>query len=118
MTKEMSEERDENGELRYSEVNIGSYVFHRSVFENLADMKLPYHIAIKKSGYLIEEGIFIEPEEPNIYKFEAFIFDAFARYDNITILRGKREEEFAPVKNSTGNDSPETAVSLYNAKHS
>ena len=115
-TKEMAEERDENGELRYSEVNIGSYVFNRSVFENLADMKLPYHIAIKKSGYLTEEGTYIEPADTNIYKFEAFIFDAFARYDDITILRGKREEEFAPVKNSTGNDSPETAVALYNEK--
>ena len=49
-----------------------------------------------------------------MYKFEAFIFDSFVRYDDITILRGKREEEFAPVKNKEGNDSPETATKLYN----
>ena len=29
------------------------------------------------------------------------------------VLRGKREEEFAPVKNKEGNESPETAVELY-----
>jgi len=44
-------------------------------------------------------------------------FDAFERYDDITILRVKREEEFAPVKNATGVDSPETARELYKNFH-
>ena len=61
-----------------------------------------------------ENGEFIEVEEPNAYKFEAFIFDAFNFFDDISILRGKRENDFAPVKNKTGNDSPDTAKELYN----
>jgi UDP-N-acetylglucosamine pyrophosphorylase len=61
-----------------------------------------------------EEGKFIEVTEPNAYKFEAFIFDAFNYFEDISILRGKREEDFAPVKNKEGNDSPETAKKLYN----
>lgn len=116
LPEELAEERDENGELLYGEGNFGNYLMHRNVLENLADVKLPYHAAFKKCAYLNEEGKYIEPETPNAYKFEAFIFDVFARYDDITVLRVKREDEFAPVKNKTGEDSPQTAVALYNAK--
>lgn len=98
LPKEMSEELDENGELMYGEVNIGTYLYNRSVLENLANAKLPYHAAFKKSGYLNIDRQFIEPEAPNVFKFETFIFDAFTRYDNMTIMRVKREDEFAPVK--------------------
>lgn len=117
LPEEMAEELDENGELMYGEVNIGTYLYNRSVLENLANAKLPYHAAFKKSGYLNANGKFIEPDEPNVFKFETFIFDAFTRYDDMTIMRVKREDEFAPVKNHTGNDSPETAVKLYNEKY-
>ena len=55
LPEEMAEERDENGELLYGEVNIVTHLFHRSVLENLADVKLPYHVAFKKSGYLNEK---------------------------------------------------------------
>ena len=60
-----------------------------------------------------ESGEMIIAEEPNAYKFESFIFDAFDRLDNLGILRYKREECFAPIKNAEGNDSPETARKLY-----
>ena len=115
--EEMVEELDKNGKLMYGDVNIGTYLYSRSVLENLADAKLPYHAAFKKSDYLNIDGKFIKPDEPNVFKFETFIFDAFIRYNNLTIMRVKREDEFAPVKNHTGNDSPETAVKLYNKKY-
>lgn len=114
LPKEMAEERDENGELKYGEVNILSHLYNINVLKNVAKVNLPYHIAFKKSEYLSIDGQYIQPKEPNAFKFEAFIFDAFERYDNMTILRVKREEEFAPVKNKEGNDSPKTATVLYN----
>ncbi len=116
LPEKLAEKKDENGELLYGEVNIGAYLFNISVLEDLARIKLPYHAAFKKSAYLLENGEYIEPESPNVYKFESFIFDAFKRYNNVSILRVKREEEFAPVKNKEGTDSPETAIKLYNAK--
>ena len=61
-----------------------------------------------------ENGEFIEVTEPNAYKFEAFIFDAFNYFDEISILRGKKRRRFCASKNKEGNDSPETAAKLYN----
>lgn len=56
----------------------------------------------------------IKPTEPNVYKFETFIFDSWMYFDEIAILRGKREADFAPIKNKEGIDSPQTAIELYN----
>lgn len=116
LPEEMVEEVDENGELVFGDVNILSHLYNIEALEQLANKKMPYHIAIKKSDYLDENGNIVTPEDKNVYKFESFIFDVFSSFDNISILRVKREEEFAPIKNKEGNDSPETAVKLYNAR--
>lgn len=116
LPEEMIEEVDENGELVFGDVNILSHLYNIKALEQLANMKMPYHIAVKKSDYLDENGNLVVPEDKNVYKFESFIFDVFSSFDNISILRVKREEEFAPIKNKEGNDSPETAVKLYNAR--
>lgn len=116
LPEEMVEEVDENGDLVYGDVNILSHLFNITALEELAEKNLPYHIAEKKSNYLDENGNLVVPEGKNVYKFESFIFDAFSSYDSMSILRVKREEEFAPIKNAEGNDSPETATKLYNAR--
>ena len=76
---------------------------------------LEYHVANKKTGYMDENNNFVEVTEPNAYKFEAFLFDAFGEVDEMAVLRVKREEEFAPVKNAdkAGVDCPKTARELY-----
>ena len=63
-----------------------------------------------------KDGNKVVPDSPNAFKFEAFLFDAFGEVDDMAILRVKREEEFAPVKNadSAGVDCPSTARELYN----
>jgi UDP-N-acetylglucosamine/UDP-N-acetylgalactosamine diphosphorylase len=114
LPEEMAEERDEHGDLVYGDVNILSHLFSIDALDELSNIQLPYHIAEKKSDYLDENGNLVKATEKNVYKFESFIFDAFSNYDEMSILRVKREEEFAPIKNKEGNDSPETAVKLYN----
>ena len=109
----MAEEYDENGELKYGEAHIMCNLYTIEAIEKISKETLMYHIAYKKNSYIDEKGKEIIPEEPNSYKFEAFIFDAFEFFDDIAILRGKREEDFAPVKNKEGVDSPETAKELY-----
>jgi len=113
ISKEMTERTDENGELVFGESHILCNLFNLSSIEKMGSKPLPYHSAFKKATYIDPEGNKIVPTEPNAYKFEAFLFDAFGELDDMAILRVKREEEFAPVKNATGVDSPETARALY-----
>ena len=117
ITEEMANQRDENGELVYGESHINCNLFHIDRINKIAETKLPYHVAFKKANYLDEKGNLVEGKEPNSYKFEAFIFDAFTSLDSMAILRVKREDEFAPVKNATGVDSPETSRELYKKFH-
>ena len=114
LPEQMAEEIDKSGELMYGEVNILSHLFNIKALEKLAEQRLPYHTAFKKSNYLNEDGEFIEVSDPNAYKFESYIFDGFSFFDDMSILRVNRENEFAPIKNKEGSDSPETAIQLYN----
>jgi len=114
MSDEMKNKRNEDGELKFAESHIMCNLFSLKALKILAKKKLPYHIAYKKSDYLDNQGVVIRPNKPNAYKFETFIFDAWTYFDDIAVLRGKREEDFAPIKNKEGVDSPETAIKLYN----
>lgn len=113
ITEEMANARDKKGELLYGESHILTNLFNIKALENIAQNKLPYHKAFKKAEYMDENGEIVKSEKPNAYKYEAFIFDAFETLDSMSILRVKREDEFAPLKNADGEDSPDTARQLY-----
>ena len=113
LPEKMAEEVDNNGELKFGESHIMCNLFTIEAIEKISKEPLIYHSAKKKNTYLDENGNEVIPKEPNSYKFEAFIFDAFEFFDDIAILRGKREDDFAPVKNKEGVDSPRTAKELY-----
>ena len=97
MTEEMINKRNEKGELLYSESNIVSHLFRIEELKKIATHELEYHCAIKN----------------NICKFETFIFDGLKYSNNMLIMRVKREDEFAPIKNKQGVDTPETAKKIY-----
>ena len=115
ITKDMAEATDKSGELLYGESHILCNLFNIEAIERMGKNPLPYHVAFKKAKYIDKDGNLIIPDSPNAYKFEAFIFDAFGEVDDMAVLRVKREEEFAPVKNadSAGVDCPSTARELY-----
>ena len=104
---------DENGEMVFGESHIMCNLYSIEAIEKASSKELKYHIAEKRTKYLDEEGKLVIPNEENCYKFEKFIFDSFCLFDDIAILRGKREEDFAPIKNKDGADSPATAKKLY-----
>jgi len=113
LSKEMAEEVDNKGNLMFGESHIMCNLFTIDAIEKISKEPLIYHSAFKKNSYIDENGQEVIPEKENSYKFEAFIFDSFELFDDIAILRGKREDDFAPVKNKEGVDSPETAKKLY-----
>lgn len=117
ISTQMAEETNEKGELKYGESHILCNLFNIDAIEEISKNELPYHSAFKKAKYLDKDGKLVVGDKPNAYKFEAFLFDAFESLDDMKILRVKREEEFAPVKNAEGVDSPETARKLYNEFH-
>ncbi len=115
ISDEMAELRDDQGTFVYGDAHILCNMFRIDALEAMGSKGLPYHVAVKKAPYVNEDGQVVTPEAPNAYKFEAFIFDAFSQYDEMGILRVERETEFAPLKNKSGEDSPETARALYTA---
>lgn len=97
LSEKMRNERNKNGELVYGEANTLSHLLSVEAIEKVANQNLKYHLAIKN----------------NLYKFEKFYFDAFPYLDDMLVMRVKREEEFAPIKNKEGVDSPKTAKEIY-----
>ena len=114
ISPEMAEATSQDGELLYGESHILCNMFTLNSVEKMAKDPLPYHSAFKKATYIDKDGNKVVPTSPNAYKFEAFLFDGFSELDDMAVVRVKREEEFAPVKNAEGADSPETARELYN----
>lgn len=113
MTKEMVYGKNEDDELLYGESHIVSNMFTVEAIEKIAKENLEYHVALKKNSYINENGEEIIPEEPNSYKFEAFIFDGFQFFDDLLVMRINRNTEFAPIKNAKGIDSPDSAKEIY-----
>ncbi len=104
--KNLAEELDENGELKYKEAHFGVNYLSIDLLNRIAEEKLPIHEAYKSND---KYGDFI--------KYEMFIFDGFEKANNGLVIRVKREDEFAPIKNKEGNDSPETASIMYEEKY-
>jgi UDP-N-acetylglucosamine/UDP-N-acetylgalactosamine diphosphorylase len=71
-----------------------------------ADESLPFHIARKKVPYLGADGKVVQPATENALKFERFIFDVLPLAKRWTVVEAVRQEEFAPLKNASGADSP------------
>ncbi len=104
---------NEAGELDVRAGNIAVHVFDVAFVERLLEgggASLPFHVANKKVPHLGESGNPVEPETPNAHKYERFVFDALPHARNALVLEIDRRDEFAPVKNALGSDSPATSL--------
>ena len=112
-TEQISEIKNKKGNYLYRETNMLAHLFSLNAIKKLSAIKLPYHRAFRKNAFVNEEGMKQVPDHPNIYKFEQFVFDAFSQFNNIALLRVKKEEEFAPIKDFNGPYNPEIAAKKY-----
>jgi UDP-N-acetylglucosamine/UDP-N-acetylgalactosamine diphosphorylase len=107
---ELSEKSDDKG-LWLNAANIANHFYTTEFLKSVKDFedKLEYHVASKKIPFINSEGKIVKPEKPNGIKLELFIFDVFPFTKKFCCLETLREEEFSPLKNASGNDSPETS---------
>ncbi len=105
-------QRDAQGELVYWAGSMAIHLLDTAFVRRVAgdaERLLPFHASAKKIPYVDDEGRRVEPSEPNGYKLERFVFDALPEASPAMIVEARREEEYAPVKNAEGGDSPTTA---------
>ena len=105
-------ERNTDGSLKFDAGNIAIHCINVDFVERVYNRKLPYNKAFKAVPYINNDGEKVNPESPNAYKFEMFVFDALSMTENSTIMMVDRRTDFAPVKNKDGEDSPASAKKM------
>ena len=116
LSDDQKQRRTANGELYFKYGSVAIHLFSLEFIAREAAGDMPLHVAHKKIPYCDANGTTQKPDTNNGYKFEKFIFDLLPDADKVLCLAFDREEEFAPVKNSTGNDSPATCRAALQAK--
>ena len=106
------EARGPDGELRLWAGAIGLHAFSIDFLRRCAahgDALLPLHASPKAIPFLAPDGSPVAPREANGYKLERFVFDLLPEARAVTLVEALREDEYAPVKNAQGSESPDSA---------
>jgi UDP-N-acetylglucosamine/UDP-N-acetylgalactosamine diphosphorylase len=110
-----------DGTLKFWAGNMAVHVFDVVLLQRASVSKtaLPFHIAHKKTPYVNERGEQIQPEKPNAYRFERFIFDLLGEAERALVVEADPAEAFAPVKNpdTEKTDNPRLAKQAIMALH-
>ena len=108
---ELQREKDPaGGGLRYEAGSIAIHVIDREFIRRMATGSggLPFHRADKKISTVDADGREVKPAKANGVKFELFVFDALPSAGNAVVVETARQDDFSPVKNAEGVDSPAT----------
>jgi UDP-N-acetylglucosamine/UDP-N-acetylgalactosamine diphosphorylase len=100
---------------------LGSIAIHAFELAALGELaargvRLPLHAARKKVPALDADGRLVVPDAPNAVKAERFLFDLLPLLGRVEVHEVAREREFAPLKNATGEHTPEDARRLVAAE--
>jgi UDP-N-acetylglucosamine/UDP-N-acetylgalactosamine diphosphorylase len=116
LTDEQANRKTASGELYFKYGSPAIHLFSFAFLKQEANRNMPLHIAFKKIPVCADDGTIIKPEKNNGYKFEKFIFDVMPDAKTVVNLAFDRADEFSPVKNAEGSDSPATCKHDMQAK--
>ena len=103
--------RDADGALVHWAGAISIYVWDTALLRRLsqaADRVLPLHASPKAIPVAGDDGLAVVPAAPNGWKLERFVFDGLRCAKRVGVVETGREE-YSPVKNADGGESPATA---------
>jgi UDP-N-acetylglucosamine/UDP-N-acetylgalactosamine diphosphorylase len=108
--------KDKDGDMLYWAGSIAIHLINVAFADRITSegFSIPFHKAVKKIQTLDESG---RPLEINGIKYEGFVFDALPLTASSVTLEVRREDEFAPVKNATGEDSLESSKQMQSDLH-
>jgi UDP-N-acetylglucosamine/UDP-N-acetylgalactosamine diphosphorylase len=116
LTDEQANRKTATCELYFKYGSPAIHLFSFDFLKQEANRNMPLHIAFKKIPVCADDGTVIKPEKNNGYKFEKFIFDVMPDAKTVVNLAFDRADEFSPVKNAEGSDSPATCKHDMQAK--
>jgi len=111
LPQDLALQTNADGSLKFNAGSIAIHALRVSFVERLnagGRLKLPWHRAEKKVPFMDASGNLVKPDKPNAVKLEQFVFDAIPLAKNAIVYTTERGEEFSPVKNAEGVDSPAT----------
>ena len=111
LPESLATQTNPDGSLRFNSGSIAIHALRVSFIHRLNEggrLRLPWHRAEKKVPSIDERGQLVKVDKPNAVKLEQFVFDAIPLAKDALVYTTDRAEEFSPVKNAEGADSPET----------
>jgi UDP-N-acetylglucosamine/UDP-N-acetylgalactosamine diphosphorylase len=111
LPEKLAMQTNPDGSPRFNAGSIAIHALRVSFVERLnagGRLELPWHRAEKKVPFVNAQGETVKPQRPNAVKLEQFVFDAIPLAKNAIVYTTDRAEEFSPVKNAEGVDSPDT----------
>jgi len=118
ISHELSHRVNDQGQLVFNATNIVTHIFTFNSLRKLSGSKaLIYHKA--KKAVPAYNPITKQTESIEGMKFEKFVFDVFQHTpkEQMFLYNCPRNQEFSPIKNKEGNDSPKTALDQISNLH-
>ena len=111
-SEDLRDKRDSDGGLVYWAGNIAIHIFNLDFLRRISQDSpglLPVHASPKVIRSVNSPLNSRASDGANGYKLERFVFDALPWAERTCVLEVRATEEFSPIKNAEGRDSPESS---------